>query len=153
MRIGEVARAAGLTVETLRYYEEVRLLPPHERTGGGYRIFAREDLERIDFIQRAKRLGLSLNEIRDILAIQAADQATCSHVRDLLDGKIAEVDAAMEQLRDFRAHLQQLLERSEGLEDCRPSGGRVCSIIEGASIPQRPGVLDELKPTERRMSR
>lgn len=146
MKIGEVARAAGLTVETVRYYEAVRLLPRHVRTPGGYRVFTPEDLERIEFIQKAKRLGLSLSDIRDILAVQAADQATCSHVRDLLEGKIAEADAAIDELTEFRGRLSQLLERFSGLQDCRPTGGRVCSIIEGTPIPERPRVLAELQP-------
>lgn len=150
MKIGEVARTAGLTVEAIRYYETLRLLPLHDRTESGYRIFTPEDVERIDFIQNAKRLGLSLRDIRDILTVQAADEPTCSHVRDLLEGKIEEIDAAMRELADFRRRLRQLLDRSTDLQDCHPTGGRVCSIIEGATVPERPEILGKLKAGGRR---
>lgn len=146
MKIGKVAEATGLKIDTIRYYEAAGLLSHHQRTDSGYRIFTSEDLERIEFIKRAKRLGLSLTEIRDILTIQAADQPTCIHVRGLLEAKVAEVEQAMRELAHFRTYLTRLLERSVNLLDCRPEGGRICSIIEQASIPERPEVLEKLKP-------
>ena len=69
MKIGEVALATGLGIQTIRFYEDHGLLPAHRRTEGGYRIFADADLERLEFIKKAKRVGLSLAEIKDVLVI------------------------------------------------------------------------------------
>lgn len=149
MKIGEIARTAGLKVQTLRYYESEGVLPSHKRTEGGYRIFGTEDLERLEFIKKAKRLGLSLMEIRDIIAIQE-QQPTCEHVRSLLENKVAEVDRVLREMQEFRAELVGLLEQSGGLEDCEPTGGWVCGIIEGASFSASASVLERLKPPARR---
>lgn len=146
MKIGELAEVTGLKIDTIRYYEGAGLLARHQRTESGYRIFTAEDVERIEFIKQAKRLGLSLTEIRDILSIQAVDQPTCVHVRGLLEAKVQEVEQALQELTEFRSYLRRLLERSVDLVDCRPEGGRICSIIEQASVPQRPEVLERLRP-------
>lgn len=146
MKIGELAEATGLRVDTIRYYEAAGVLPRHRRTEGGYRIFTPDDVGRIEFIKQAKRLGLSLTEIRDILSIQAADQPTCVHVRGVLEAKVQEVEQALRELTEFRSYLRRLLERTVDLVDCRPEGGRICSIIEQASVPERPEVLERLRP-------
>ena len=145
MKIGELASITGLTIETIRYYERESLLPRHARTEGGYRIFGAEDLERLDFIKRAKRLGFSLAEIRDVLAVRASDQPTCIHVKTLLDKKVEEVDRALRELAEFRKDLAGLRKSSEALEDCRPSGGRICSIVETASVHDRPDILERMR--------
>lgn len=144
MKIGELAKATGLSAETIRYYERAGLLPRHRRTGGGYRIFGGDDLERIEFVKQAKRLGLSLAEVRDILAVRAADQPTCVHVRTLLEAKVEEVDRARRELAEFEASLRALLECTAELVDCRPEGGRICSIVETASLPDRPQALERI---------
>ena len=146
MKIGEIAKAAGVTVQGIRYYESEGLLPRHGRTEGGYRVFGPGDLERIEFIKKAKFLGLTLGEIRDILHIQAQEQPTCVHVRSLLETKVAEVEHMLQELEDFRSQLVTLLEQSGALEDCRPSGGRICGIIEQASLTARPSALSRLRP-------
>jgi DNA-binding transcriptional MerR regulator len=138
MRIGELAKATGLTVQTIRYYEARGLLPPHRRTEGGYRIFGPEDVERLRFIKRAQRLGLSLEEIREVLAIWSAKRPTCVHVRSLLEGRLQEVESLLEELLEFRAVIVSLLEQSATLEDCRPYGGQVCCIIEQAPASPTP---------------
>ena len=145
MKIGELAKATGLKVQTLRYYETEGVLSTHQRTESGYRIFGPSDLERLEFIKKAKRLGLYLTEIKDILSIQEQQQPTCGHVRSLLEAKVTEVNQALLELQEFRTELVGLLEQSGGLEDCRPSGGRICGIIEGASISAKPVVLDRMR--------
>ena len=64
LRIGEVARRAGVSIDTLRYYEKVRLLPRTSRSSGGFRLFAPEHIEKVRFIKQAQELGFSLDEIR-----------------------------------------------------------------------------------------
>lgn len=145
MKIGQVAKASGLSIQTIRFYEGHGLLAQHPRTEGGYRIFDQRDLERLDFIRKAKRLGLSLLEIKDVLAITALGEATCAHVRQLLTGKVEELDQAMRELSEFRAALMELLENAGPIQDCRPIGGRVCAFIEQAAPLEQPAVLQRME--------
>lgn len=146
MKIGQVAQVTGLNIRTIRFYEEHGVLPPHPRTESGYRIFDAGDLERLDFIKKAKRLGLSLLEIKDILAITDQGQATCTHVRQLLTAKVDELNRAMRELAEFRTAMVELLEDAGPLQDCRPTGGRVCGIIEQAPPVIQPAVLQRMRP-------
>lgn len=132
MKTGWVAREAGVSVHAVRFYEGEGLLGPSRRTEAGYREFSQEDLERVQFIKRARSLGFSLTDVKDILSIRARDQATCGHVRWLLENKVAEIDGTLAELHEFRGFLARLLEDARDLVDCRPEGGRICGIIEGA---------------------
>lgn len=134
MKIGQLAKSTGLTPKTIRFYESERLLPPPARTYGGYRTYGPEDVERVDFIRKAKRLGLSLDEIRSVLQLHDLRESTCGHVRSLLDAKLVQVEAALSDLRDFHRELSRLRESAGALEDCQPSGGRICGIIEDAGL-------------------
>ncbi|MHB1064860.1 MAG: MerR family transcriptional regulator [Georgenia sp.] len=77
MRIGELAREGGVNPKTIRYYESIGLLPEPDRTASGYRDYEPSDLARLTFIRSAKRLGISLDEIREILAFQQRGEARC----------------------------------------------------------------------------
>ena len=92
MRIGELADAAGTTAKTLRFYEDQGLLPPAGRTPSGYRNYTAETIARIDFIHRGQAAGLTLAQIQQILHIRDHGQAPCSHVRDLLDARLTDID-------------------------------------------------------------
>ena len=81
MRIGELAEAAGTTTKTLRFYEDQGLLPPAERTPGGYRDYTTESLTRIDFIHRGQAAGLSLAQIRQVLDIRPRPSSLRSRTR------------------------------------------------------------------------
>lgn len=87
MQIGDVARALGLNPKTIRYYEAIGLLPAPQRTEGGFRRYTPAEVERIDFIRRARALDLSLDEIREILGFRDEGEAPCPYVRHLLDVK------------------------------------------------------------------
>ena len=97
MRIGELAEASGTTTKTLRFYEEQGLLPPTERTMSGCRDYTTEAVSRIDFIHRGQAAGLTLAQIKQILDIRDHGQAPCGHVRDLLDARLADIDAQIAQ--------------------------------------------------------
>ena len=134
MKIGELARTAGMRAVTIRYYEYMGLLPPAERTESNYRIYSGEDVDRLQFIMKAKRLGFSLEEIKSILQLHDRSEATCVHVRALLEEKLSEVDALLRDLGEFRTELGRLKESAGEVEDCRPSGGRICGIIERGEV-------------------
>jgi len=87
-RIGEVAAAVGLNPKTLRYYEEIGLLPPPPRTATGYRLYDEEAAERLRFILQARAVGLTLEEISEIMRLRGDGQEPCAHVLALLDRKL-----------------------------------------------------------------
>ncbi len=134
MKIGELAKATGLTTKTIRFYEEERLLPDPVRTPSGYRVYGSNDIARLEFVRKAKTLGLSLIEIKSVLLVHDRKEPTCAHVCSLLDAQIAQVDQALADLHEFRAEIVRLRKESDNLVDCRPAGGRICGIIEGSEI-------------------
>jgi DNA-binding transcriptional MerR regulator len=113
LRIGELAQAAGVTSDTIRYYDRLRLLPRPARSGAGYRIYAAADIERLQFIKQAQTLGLSLDEIQVLLPRSEAGLAECKRVRDLLSAKLGELDTRLIELRAFRRRLARYLRECE----------------------------------------
>lgn len=103
--IGELAGWAGVNRETLRYYERLGLLRPTRRTASGYRVYDRESAARLAFIKRAQAFGFSLDEIRDLLTMQPESPRSCSHVMNVLDGKIEELAERILELRRFHRQL------------------------------------------------
>lgn len=103
LRIGDLAARAGVSVDTVRFYERRRLLPRAHRTEGGFRVFQPETVERIRFIKQAQEIGLSLDEIRGLLADGGA--AECQRVHDLLHAKLEELDGRIKAMRSFRRTL------------------------------------------------
>ena len=130
MKIGELAKATGLTTKTIRYYELHRLLEDPERTESGYRMYGVADVERLEFVKKAKRLGLSLEEIREILILHQQSQAPCVHVLALLDRKLEQVEEIIRDLEEFRRELMRLRVESQVRLEQLPEDARICGIIE-----------------------
>lgn len=112
LRIGEVAKRSGVSIDTLRYYEKLKLLPRSRRSSGGFRLFAPEHIERVQFIKQAQDLGFSLEEIKGLLATGGADE--CKEVRDLLQRKLSELDDRLKAMMGFRRVLARHLSACEG---------------------------------------
>jgi DNA-binding transcriptional MerR regulator len=154
MRIGELAARFGLNPKTIRYYEEIDLLPRAARLDSGYRLYDEQDAERLGFIRRAKTLGLSLDEIRDILSVQAEGEPPCGQVLDLLDLKISAIDQRMAELQAFRADLATLRVAWTD-EDTRvrrvATSACICPIIEQQTeVEDHPHVAQEFEPAMHR---
>jgi len=127
-RIGEVAAQAGVSVDTVRYYERRRFLPRASRTRSGFRVFTSETVERIRFIKQAQDIGLSLNEISELLSSEgSADE--CRRVSNLLRKKLWELDERLKLMRDFRQTLAHYLAECEG-ELQRQGESAACPMIE-----------------------
>lgn len=141
MKIGELAKATGFTTKTIRYYEGQGLLADPGRTRAGYRKYGGADIERLDFIGKAKRLGFSLAEVKSILHIYDSSEPTCEHVRALLDEKLAYVSELLRDLSTFKEELVGLRQRAGMLTDCKPAGGRICGIIEDSGFGSSEKVL------------
>ena len=107
-RIAEVAERTGFTTPTLRYYEDIGLLPPVERTPAGYRLYDDRAIERLTFIARAKQLGCTLEEITDLA--DAWDSNECAPIkhrlRALVAAKLADTEARIAELTTFATELR-----------------------------------------------
>lgn len=132
MKIGEVARRAGLTAEAIRYYEREGLLPKPIRTHTGYRLYEPEILATLSFIKQARRLGLSLREIKQILRTTQSGQAPCGKVREVLAAKLKELDATIAELLQFRDRLRQFLGKINELPDQADTSQNICCLIQMA---------------------
>ena len=141
MKIGELAKATGLSTKTIRFYESEGLIPNPPRTGSGYRAYDEPDVARVGFIRKAKRLGLTLDDIKGILQLHDRSEPTCVHVRSLLDEKLVQIEAVIQDLLVFKEELKTLQNQATTLTDCRPMGGDIRSIIENSSVKVAPSSL------------
>ena len=108
LHIGELARQAGVANSLVRYYEEIDLLPAAARAENGYRVYGQADVERLQFIQRAKALDFSLEEIKEILGLRERGEAPCAYVINQISTKIDEVERKIAVLTHLKAELVQL---------------------------------------------
>jgi DNA-binding transcriptional MerR regulator len=113
MTIGQVAKLAGVGVETIRFYEREGLLNKPKRKQSGYRLFGPEVVNRIKFIKSVKELGFSLKEIRELLFLRADSRGTAAEVKKRIDLKIVQIDRRISDLKKVRAALAQV-SRSAG---------------------------------------
>ena len=129
--IGQVARQTGINPKTIRYYEEIGLLPKPRRGDNNYRVYSEDTVIRIKFIKKAKSLGFTLKEIKEILALRDRGFKPCNHVRSLLKQRIFDVEQKISELTALRAQLKRLQsewERVQTLEDSNGEG--ICPQIE-----------------------
>ena len=126
MKIGETARQAGCKVVTIRYYEQERLLPAPERSGGNYRLYSEEDIERLKFIRHCRKHDMRLDEIRKLLAYRDAPDQDCVWVSELLDAHVSNVNAQIESLLHLKSYLQDLRKRCSG-----GGSAATCGIMQG----------------------
>ena len=121
MRIGQVAKRAGVNVETIRFYERKGLIKQPSRHAGGYREYPHDAIARIRFIKRAKELGFSLTEISELLLLQADPRATCGDVKQKAEAKISTIHGRIQDLQKMKRSLEQLAATCKGsgpLGDC-----------------------------------
>jgi Cd(II)/Pb(II)-responsive transcriptional regulator len=122
MKIGELSRETGISVETIRYYERMNLLQAPPRSGANYRLYGARHLERLRFIRACRSLDISLDEIRTLLELRASPEAGCDGVNRLLDThidaveeRIRELHLLKRQLRDLRGVCQSV----DSIRNCR----------------------------------
>ncbi len=126
LKIGEVAAESGLSVKTIRYYEDTGLLlPTVERSESGYRLFQPQVLNRLAFIRRSQSLGLTLQEIQQILAVHDHGQLPCGEMRQHLELKVEAIEQQIQALETLRAELKGIL---SGWQD-QPSSDRIAQTI------------------------
>ncbi len=135
LRVAELATAAGVRPDTIRYYERAGLLPAPERTAAGYRSYDAGALDRLKFIQGAQRLGLRLADIRTLLAVRDTGTCPCEPAEDLLRRRLAEIDAEIARLTALRAEVAAMADALPTASCPPPSPGTWCPPTEGGESP------------------
>ena len=130
MQIGELAQQAGVTVQTVRFYERRRLLPEPARSDSGYRSYGPEELKRLQFIRQAKRLGFSLHEIREIIRSRDRGGCPCTNVISMAERHLADVSEQIDKLESFRNELARALKSWKRAGKQTLSAGAICTLIE-----------------------
>ncbi|WP_435928817.1 Zn(2+)-responsive transcriptional regulator [Dryocola sp. BD613] len=126
-RIGELARLADVTPDTIRYYEKQQMMEHEVRTEGGFRLYGETDLQRLKFIRYAKQLGFTLETIRELLSIRIdPEHHTCQESKGIVQSRLKEVEAKISELEHMRKSLQRLNDTC-----CGSAHSSVyCSILE-----------------------
>ncbi len=124
MNIGTVAHETGVSAKTIRYYESIGLTPAPERQANGYRAYGPRDVATLRFVQRARGLGFSLEEVRALLTLWRDQGRASADVKQLALNHIGEIDARIDELQSMKRTLEHLTERCHG--DDRPD----CPILD-----------------------
>jgi MerR family Zn(II)-responsive transcriptional regulator of zntA len=135
LTIGKIAGLAQVSADTLRYYERERLIAPAAKSAGGYRLYERDALRRIQFIKQAQQCGFNLAEIRSLLALRGSNAACCRDVRRVALEKKLQLEAKIKTMKVMSIALSQLVKECSGdsrpLNDCpilaaleRANGGK-----------------------------
>ena len=122
--IGELASLSGVRVETIRYFERIGLLTHPQRTAGGHRLFSSADLDRLNFVRRAREMGFSQAEVRILLSLSAGELTPCSEVKAMAEQHLRMIRKKIDDLQELEKTL------SSTVEQC--TGGKVskCPVIE-----------------------
>lgn len=107
--VSKLGDLVGTSADTLRYYERIGLLPPPDRTPSGYRVYGEDSIDRMTFIKGAQRLGLRLEEIKELLAIKDGGVCPCVHTRSLLERRAAQLDEEMATMTRMRQEIDRML--------------------------------------------
>jgi DNA-binding transcriptional MerR regulator len=136
-QIGELAKRTALSIDAIRFYERRKLLPPAFRSAGRFRLYTTDDVKRLRFVQRMRRLGFSLEEVRQLMAIRADKAHVCAAVRQFLKAKLDGVTTKIRELQRLETELKADLGKcSRALKQQR---GETCACP----------VLEELERTNR----
>ena len=140
LRIGELAKQTGFSARTLRYYEDIGLVRPAQRSESGYRLYSDDVLERLRFVRRSRGLGLRLEDIRRILDISDEGRIPCEHVVGIVDRELAEASEQMARLRALRRDLTHLRARLiDAIETGSVGPGGACPCFEDGDEPAEGG--------------
>jgi DNA-binding transcriptional MerR regulator len=128
LTIGKVARRVGIRPSAIRYYERQGVLEPTVRRPNGYRTYSDEAVKLLLFVKRAQALGITLKELKPLLALASRGQQPCSNVKALARHHLRDIERKMQELEALRNELRTLLRRRNA---GRSHAGKVCPMIEG----------------------
>lgn len=160
LTIKDAAKRAGLTPKTIRYYEQIGLIPPFERTragfkSNGYRLFTQPDINRLEFVKLARRLGMSLAQVKELLA--ATERGSASpQLGAFIEQKLSEIDQSIKDLHSLRRALGELRRRINAKREKKPQSccEPVCGPITCGPESQIPSLvqIDKDRRSEREVA-
>ena len=130
MIVSELARPSGVTPHAVRYYSRIGLLRPNKDVWNKYRRFSRDDVRRLTFIKKAQRLGLTLDEITQLVDACERRAPTCPNVRAIVVRRIADTEAEIRSKSELLGRMRRAVEAWETLPNGVPDGETVCHLIE-----------------------
>lgn len=135
--IGQLAEKTGLSRKSIRYYEKEKLIPKAERSRADYRLYEADVIERLRFIQKAKTIGFSLDEIRQILTLSLRGKSCCDRVYAWSEHKLAELDEQIRFLQALRGRLQQHRDKWKRQTKSRAvPEAEICGLIESVALKE-----------------
>ncbi|XNY09553.1 MerR family transcriptional regulator (plasmid) [Sinorhizobium meliloti] len=132
--IGTLSKRTGVNIETIRYYERIRLIPPPARTDSGRRLYEIEDVRRLTFIRHARDLGFDITAIKTMLALQGVPEASCEQISRIATDQLNAVENRIRRLSGLKAELIRMI------EECNNGKVETCRIIE--VLADSPGYTD-----------
>lgn len=132
MKIGDLAKRAGVSAKTVRYYESIGLLAEPERTSSNYRDYGDDAEARLRFIRDSQAAGLTLAEVGSILEMKDAGQSTCGHTRDLVHRHLEEIDQQIATLTAQRREMEALAKRADAMDPGACTDPHRCQVIEAS---------------------
>lgn len=130
LHVADLARLAGVTPATVRYYSRIGLLSPSREPENGYRCFSAQDTRRVMFIRRAQSLGLTISDIKTLLECIDQGEVPCHRVRALVENRLRSVQDQLEQLKETEARISQALTSWQDMADEVPAEGELCPLID-----------------------
>jgi len=129
-QIKELSKRVGISSKTIRYYEDIELLPEPKRADNGYRVYDETDVDRLCFVSSARNLDFALGDIREILAFRDRQEPPCQYVMNVMADQIETISARIQQLEELRAELLHLQEQGKQLPEDALMKDCVCHLIE-----------------------
>ena len=129
-QIGELAKRTALSIDAIRFYERRKLLPPAFRSAGRFRLYTTDDIERLRFVQRMQRLGFSLEEIKQLMAIRADKAHVCAAVQQFLKTKLDGVSTKIRELQQLETELKADLGKCNRTLKQQPGRACACPVLD-----------------------
>lgn len=135
--VSELATRASVTPDTVRHYVQIGLLQPQRNPDNGYKLFEPADVHRLRFVRRAKSLGFTLSEIREILGHAQQGESPCPRVREIIHHRITENRRHLDELMALQQRMEAALDSWKEMPDGIPSGDSVCHLIEDVIVSSK----------------
>jgi MerR family copper efflux transcriptional regulator len=131
LRISALAKKTGVRSTTLRYWEQLGLLPRAARTHTGYRLFGNEAVQYVEFVRKSKEVGLSLRQMRRVLELARAGQSPCAEVERWVERKLQSLETQIQSLRELQRRLRGICESRKKTQVQRDNSKELCCLIAG----------------------
>jgi DNA-binding transcriptional MerR regulator len=135
MKVSELARAAEVSTDTVRFYTRAGLLHPRRDPNNGYQLYTAVDLQRLRFARKARQLGFTLKEVTAILSDADTKKSPCPQVRDLFAHKLAAVEQQLRELTELRDRMRAATLQWRDMPNGAPDGHTICRLIEHWDAP------------------